>query len=80
MNKQTTTKTKLKNREIFQKSAKFKNKGTKKSWASFHKPALKIPSPYIRLNLAANTKNLEIGTAAGSVLKSVSGSKIFFTN
>ena len=50
--------------------------GTEKTGKKFLKPALNIAGPYIVMDVAAKTKNPEIGKATGSLPKSISGGEV----
>ena len=52
-------------------------KGTKKAWDSFIKPGLKMATPLISAAVAAKTKNPQSAQVTNSILKSLTGGKIW---
>ena len=51
-------------------------RGTKKAWAGFIKPGLKMATPLISAAVAAKTKNPQSAQVTNSILKSLTGGKI----
>ena len=51
-------------------------RGTKKAWASFIKPGLKMATPIISAAVAAKTKNPESARKTNNIFKSLTGGKI----
>ena len=52
-------------------------RGTKNAWDSFIKPGLKMATPLISAAVAAKTKNPQSAQVTNSILKSLTGGKVF---